>query len=196
MKGPKYPVEVLWCGCAPKSRRNGWEFPRAVKELLLSECDGLSVLHLFGGMADFGTRMDIDPSTKPHIVGDAWLPPFSKNAFDVVVVDPPYVGDFQNMNSQKVFQLMMGAAWIARRRVAWFHPTWIEYPARMKPEKAWLVLVGRSCVVRALQFFTPPEEKQPLRYFTRGPAIKYNRWIQQPQGLALSTDNWPLATGN
>jgi len=147
----------------------------------------MTVLHLFGGKADFGTRMDIDPSVLPDIVGDAWLPPFSKDAFDVVVLDPPYVGEFKTLNDQKVKQLLGGAAFIARHRVVWFHPQWIDYPARMKPEKAWLVRVGRSCIVRALEFFTPPPspDKLPITYFTRGSAIKYNRWIQQPQMLPL-----------
>jgi hypothetical protein len=58
----------------------------------------------------------------------------------------------------------------------------------MKPERAWLVRVGRSCVVRALQFFIPPAVKEPVKYFTRGPAVKYNRWLQQPQGLPFGHD--------
>jgi hypothetical protein len=140
----------------------------------------MTVLHIFGGKADFGIRMDIDPSTKPHVIGDAWLPPFAKDSFDVVIMDPPYVGGFATMSNQKTRALFSAATYIARKRVVWFHTIWMESPARCKAEKAWLVRVGRQCTVRCLQFFTPPgsaEKLDPLKYFTRGPAIKYNRWM-------------------
>jgi tRNA1(Val) A37 N6-methylase TrmN6 len=34
--------------------------------------------------------MDIDPIVEPDIVADAWAPPFGKDSFDVVILDPPY----------------------------------------------------------------------------------------------------------
>lgn len=179
-------VGVLWCGSNPRRSVDGWAFPRDVKNLLLTECEGMSVLHLFGGKADFGTRLDIDPSTKPHVIGDAWLPPFAQGSFDVVVMDPPYVGHFAKMSNQKTRALFAAAAWIARTRVIWFHTVWIESPARCVLEKAWLVRVGRHCVVRCLQFFrTPPaaEKTPPVKFFSSGPAIRYNRWLRQPEGL-------------
>jgi hypothetical protein len=54
------PVDVLWCGTnRPRKkygeRKNGWSFPPAVRELLLQETQGLTVLHLFGGQADLTT---------------------------------------------------------------------------------------------------------------------------------------------
>lgn len=53
---------------------------------------GQSVLHLFGGQATWGRRLDIDSTLKPDVIGDAWLPPFKRDAFDVVIIDPPYAG--------------------------------------------------------------------------------------------------------
>lgn len=175
--------EVLWCGRNNKSRRDGWSFPPAVRELLIRECQGMSVLHLFGGKADFGIRLDVDPATQPHVVGDAWLPPFAKDSFDVVVMDPPYIGEYSNFSGHKINALFSAACWIARRYVVWFHVIWIENPVRLKLHKAWLVRVGRNCAVRGLQVFSVPDNKlPPVRYFKRGPAIKYNRWLN---GTAL-----------
>jgi hypothetical protein len=183
----KAPVDVLWCGSNPKRMVDGWAFPAAVRKLLVRENQGLSVLQLFGGRADFGTKLDIDPMTNPHVIGDAWLPPFAKDSFDVVVMDPPYIGkDYASMSNQKTRALFAAAAWIARRRVVWFSPIWIESPARCVLERAWLVRVGRQCIVRCLQFFTVAESERklpPVKFFSRGPAMKYNRWLRQPEML-------------
>jgi hypothetical protein len=152
----------------------------------------MSVLHLFGGHAKFGIRMDIDPLTRPHVIGDAWLPPFKRSSFDVVVLDPPYVGDFANLNSQKLICLFLNAAWIARRRVIWFHPMWIDTKARVRLERGYLVRVGRGCVLRSLQFFRVPTNRKKLHpptHFERGSAIRYNRWLAQPQGLPFGGEN-------
>ena len=177
-------MEVLWCGRPPGARRDGWAFPRAVRDLLVRECEGMTVLHLFGGKADFGLRMDIDPHTRPHVVGDAWLPPFRRDSFDCVVLDPPYTGAFRGLNAQNKYALFAAAAWIARRRLVWFHPMWVHHEAGCRLERAWLVRVGRNCVVRALQFLEVPERKRPpVTHFTRGPAIRYNKWLVQPERL-------------
>jgi hypothetical protein len=183
-------IGILICKSAPRRAVDGWAFPRAIRNLLVQECDGLSVLHLFGGKADFGTRLDMDERTKPDIIGDAWLPPFAKDSFDVVIMDPPYHGDFRSMSNQKTRALFAGAAWIARKRVVWLHTLWIESPARCHMEKSWLVKIGRHCSVRCLQFFTVPSSQDklpPVKFFRRGPAIRYNRWLLQPQGLPFGS---------
>lgn len=167
---------------------DGWAFPKDVRSLLIKECQDMSVLHLFGGKADFGVRLDLDETLCPDVVGDAWLPPFAKDSFDVVIMDPPYHGDFRTMSNQKTRALFAAAAWIARKRVVWFHTIWIEAPARCILEKAWLVKVGRHCNVRCLQIFTPTSSARkvpPVKTFSRGPAIRYNRWLLQPQGFAF-----------
>lgn len=180
------PVDLLWCTSNPKSGRNGWEFPKQVREVIMKECEGLTVLHIFGGMADFGVRLDIDPLVRPHVIGDAWLPPFARDSFDVVVMDPPYVGEgFHSISNRAANGLFTAAAWIARKRVIWFSHIWEEAPARCTLERGWLVRVGRRCTVRAIQVFavpSPDRKATPLRYFRRGPAMRYNRWMvgQQP----------------
>lgn len=172
---PRYPIATLWCNDARRlSRRDGWRFPRAVRDVLVRETAGLTVLHLFGGRADFGVRLDRDPAVRPDVVGDAWLPPFDVDAFDVVVLDPPYLGINQQMKSS----LLRTASTIARRRVFWFHTLWSAGDRYAKPVRAWLVRVGDMSHVRCLQEFRSdfPDKIRPPIYFTRGPAIKYNHW--------------------
>jgi hypothetical protein len=178
----RVPLDILWCSNRSiHSRKNGWSFPPAVRNQIKRDCEGLSVLHLFGGLASFGVRLDIDLTTKPDVVGDAWLPPFGRNSFDVVVLDPPYF----RLKQQEKNQLLSTAAWIARKRVIWFHTIWIATDTRLRLERAWFVRVGDTCFVRCMQYFIPIDERkrEPRRFFERGPAMKYNRWLQQPNCL-------------
>lgn len=170
-------VEVLWCG---NGRGNGWKFPPAVRRRLITDHADLSVLHLFGGRSTFGTRMDFDPIVKPDVIADAWLPPFARDSFDVVMLDPPYI----HLNCQAKTSLFKAAGWIARKRVVWFSTVWMAGSGGLDFDKGWLVRVGDSCHVRALQYFNVRADKRPPeRHFTRGPAMKYNRWLAQPQAL-------------
>ena len=138
------------------------------------------MLQLFGGLSTWGVRMDIDPVTRPHVRADAWLPPFVKDAFDVVILDPPYAG----INQQMKDQLLRAAAYIAKKQVIWFHTMWIAGAAQMRLDRAWLVRVGDSCAVRCIQVFNVPKVKRkPYNVFTRGPALRYNRWLDGAQGL-------------
>lgn len=135
---------------------------------------GKRVVHLFGGRARFGTRMDIDPTVRPDVLADAWLPPFAMNSFDVAILDPPYVSVNQHMKQQ----LIRGAAYIAAEHVVWFHTMWIAGDGNCQLERAWLVRVGDSCAVRCIQLFRTPKTKpRPRLHFSRGPAIRYNRWL-------------------
>ena len=174
-------VGVLWCPNQRTARANGWSFPPTVARHLQAMTKGKRVLHLFGGMSTWGTRIDIDDTTRPHVLADAYLPPFVKDAFDVVILDPPYVA----VNQQMKQQLLRGAAFIARESVIWFHTQWIAADAGMSLQRSWLVRVGDSCSVRCIQEFVlrGGEKKKPLNYFTRGPAIRYNRWLAGQTGL-------------
>jgi hypothetical protein len=48
------------------------------------------VLHPFGGMAEIGTRVDLNPTVQPDVLADAHELPFAAESFDLVVLDPPY----------------------------------------------------------------------------------------------------------
>jgi hypothetical protein len=107
MKHQRPPVEVLWCSNSRSGRSNGWSFPARVDRTLREICAGKSTLQLFGGLSKWGLKLDIDPVTKPYVLGDAWLPPFRRDAFKVVILDPPYF----NINQQMKQQLLRGAAY-------------------------------------------------------------------------------------
>lgn len=173
-KRERPPVDVLWCSNSRSGRSNGWSFPPRVNHHLRELTAGRRVLQLFGGLSKWGIRLDIDPTTKPHVLGDAWLPPFVRDAFDVVILDPPYT----NINQQEKQALLRAAAYVAREHVIWFHTQWIASDSLLRMERGWLVRVGDSCACRCIQMFrTTPDKVKPRNYFERGPAIRYNRWL-------------------
>ena len=180
---PPVPLDLLWCGTnRPRKkfgeRKNGWSFPPAVRELLLQEMQGKTCVHLFGGAADFGVRLDLDPSTRPDVIGDAFLPPFAKDSFDAVILDPPYY----QMRQQEKVALMRAAGWIARSHIYWFHTVWIATDRTMPLEHSWLIRVGDQCAVRVLQRFKVLPAKRPplqLHECTRGWPLKYKRWAER-----------------
>ena len=178
--------ETLWCPNQRAGRRNGWSYPPAVEQLLREMTTGRSVLQLFGGLSRWGTTLDIDPVTRPHVRGDAWLPPFKRDAFDVVIVDPPYT----NINQQMKQLLIRGAAFVAREHVIWFHTNWIAPDSGMRRERSWLVRVGDSCACRCVIEWRVVAQNKPIPVlnFTRGPALKYRRWLTGNLGLPLGED--------
>ena len=96
--------------------RRTWRFPVEVAELLKRETNGGTVLHLFGGMATWGVRLDADRATRPSVIGNAFFPPFACESFDAVIVDPPYTRGTNGLWAQ----VLAPAACLARRRVWWF----------------------------------------------------------------------------
>lgn len=196
---PSVPLELLWCGTnRPRKkfgqRRNGWSFPPAVRELLLQECQGSTVVHFFGGAADFGIRLDADSATNPHVLGDAFLPPFARDSFDHVILDPPYY----QMRQQEKAALLRSACWVARLYVWWFHTIWIAADQSLQLDRAWLIRVGDQCAIRTLQRFKVCEPKrEPLQLgdFKRGHALKYNRWARVIAGLPFGAGTIDLTAG-
>lgn len=171
----------MWCPNIHGKKSAGWSFPRAVERLLRELTAGKRTLQLFGGQSRWGTRIDIDSITRPHVIADAWLPPFRRDSFDVVIIDPPYFP----LNAKEKSQLLRQAAFIAREHVIWFHTIWI-YSARSLPlQRSWLVRVGDNCAIRCIQVFgvTGWKDVPGRLLFDRGPAMKYNRWILQPERL-------------
>lgn len=167
--------ETLWCPNVRAGSSNRWSFPPAVEKLLVKLTEGKSVLQLFGGLSRFGLKLDLDRTTRPHVIGDAWMPPFRKDAFDVVILDPPYAG----INQQMKQHLIRGAAFVAKESVYWFHTQWVAPDSGMRRERSWLIRVGDSCACRCLIEWRVTDRPKPIPilHFTRGPALKYNRWL-------------------
>ena len=182
----------MWCSNQRHRTGNGWSFPPAVERHLRGLTKGQTVCHLFGGQSRFGRRIDIDPIVRPDVIADAWLPPFIQDAFDVVILDPPYV----SINQQMKQQLLRGAAFIAKRQVIWFHTMWIASGGSdlLRLRQSWLVRIGDSCSVRCIQLFEVQSGTKtiPRPYFTRGPAIRYNRWLTGQNQLPLTKDLNPI----
>jgi hypothetical protein len=174
------PPEILWCpNTHAGGNANGWRFPSAVAKHLEAEFADRKVLQLFGGQSKFGLRLDVDPIVRPDVLGDAWLPPFRRDSFDIVILDPPYF----HMNAQMKTALFRAAAWIARDYVVWFSTVWQAASGGLRLERSWLVRVGDSCHVRCLQYFTIKHKLGPVPHFNRGPAMKYNKWLAGQQDL-------------
>jgi len=168
--------EILWCpkGTGARSGKNGWAFPRNVEWLLQQATFGKRVLHLFGGRAQWGLSMDIDPATRPHVVADAWLPPFAEGSFDVVILDPPYM----SIPVELRIGLFCAAGFIADESIWWFNTLWIATPPGMRLAESWLVRAGENSQVRCLQHFYLTRRFARPSIMRRGPARKYLRWIE------------------
>lgn len=186
MRGRPAPrPRTLWCPNVRAGASNRWSFPPNVEKLLREITHGKTVLQLFGGLARWGVRLDIDRVTRPHVIGDAWMPPFGRDAFDVVIIDPPYTG----INQQMKQVLLRGAAYVAKERVIWFHTQWVAPDSGMSRRRSWLVRVGDSCACRCvIEWRVRNPKKPPMLRFTRGPALKYNRWLVGNVGLPFEAE--------
>ena len=100
--------ETLWCSNNRKGSSNRWSYPPAVETAPHDHggADGPATLR---GMARWGVTLDIDPTTTPRLRGDAWMPPFRMNSFDVVILDPPYLGINEHMKSALIAGRRSGA---------------------------------------------------------------------------------------
>jgi hypothetical protein len=180
---PPVPTDILWCGTnRPRKkfgqRKDGFSFPPAVREFFLQQTQGHTVLHLFGGKADFGYRLDIDPMVKPDVVGSVWEAEkfFQRNQFEDVILDPPYM----QYRQQEKRALLIRAAWIASRYVWWFGTTKIATDSSLKLQKIWYCDCGVQCAVRLIQqFAVAPRKRKPSE-----------NDLQRGEGLALKYRNW------
>ena len=90
---------IAWVLPRPNKSKYIGSFPLHFERKLLNIL-GLNevehkILHPFGGKAEFGTRVDINPEVGPDYVGDAHsLTMFGDNTFDLVILDPPYSEEY------------------------------------------------------------------------------------------------------
>lgn len=61
---------------------------------ILSVTDPADVLHVCSGSMKIGVRVDVRPETRPTVVADGRALPFADNAFQWVMVDPPYSREY------------------------------------------------------------------------------------------------------
>lgn len=163
--------------------RRTWAFPKEVEDLLVAETKGESVLHLFGGMASWGTRLDADPQTRPTVLGNAFYPPFGCESFDHVILDPPY--DFARDRIR--LAMLCAAACVARRRVWWFHEIGCggSYHG-LKIRRWWAVVASSHGHMRFLVELERTKHPKTCTWRSRLPAIvsRYD-WSQELEQCGL-----------
>jgi hypothetical protein len=89
---------ICWVLPRPSKSKYRGSFPLHFEKKLWRELgEPKKVLHPFGGKAEIGDRVDINPDVNPTWVGDAhdmnWI---KDNAYDLVILDPPYDDDKSN----------------------------------------------------------------------------------------------------
>lgn len=82
---------LAWVLPRPRECKYPGGFPLHFEKRLLRLYDWpSSILHVFGGMGEYGLRLDIKRDVSPDVVGDAHRLPFRAGSFDMVICDPPY----------------------------------------------------------------------------------------------------------
>lgn len=88
----------------PRPRRNNkyiGSFPQHLEKKIIrllgfdEKKDKNQILHPFGGMAEYGIRVDVKSEVNPDFVGDAHdLKMFEDEKFGLVILDPPYSEEY------------------------------------------------------------------------------------------------------
>jgi SAM-dependent methyltransferase len=90
-RGPRVIPTLVWTLPRPPVSKYKGGFPRFFEQNLVKVLGYPErILHPFGGMAEIGTRVDLNPTVQPDVVGDAHNLPFADGSFDCVILDPPY----------------------------------------------------------------------------------------------------------
>lgn len=94
------PRETWWL---PRPRKDKYQggFPLHFEKKLWKELgEPEKILHPFGGRAEIGERVDINPDVNPDYIGDAhnlyFIP---DNSYDCTILDPPY----SNEQAEKLY---------------------------------------------------------------------------------------------
>lgn len=82
---------IVWTLPRPPASRYKGGFPLYFEQNLVQLLGyPEKILHPFGGMAEFGTRVDLNADLNPDVIADAHDLPFEDGSFDCVILDPPY----------------------------------------------------------------------------------------------------------
>lgn len=83
---------ITWTLPRPSKSKYPGSFPLFFEENLIKLLGYPEwILHPFGGRAEHGIRVDLDPTLEPDILGDAHQLDMLEDAtFDLVILDPPY----------------------------------------------------------------------------------------------------------
>lgn len=87
---------LVWVLPRPRPEHYPGGFPLYFERKLITFLQlvpGARILHPFGGKAEYGIRIDLDPSVQPDIVANAEILPFQDNTFDLVICDQPYTDE-------------------------------------------------------------------------------------------------------
>jgi hypothetical protein len=151
------PVECWWLPRPPRSRYPG-AFPLHFEQRLFETLGRpRSLLQPFGGRAELGTRVDLNPELEPDVVADAHELPFDDASFEVVLLDPPY----SNEEARDIYgtpKLRRGiysaeAVRVARRQVVTYHVRMQPRPRGTYLERVVVVLLRSGHTARICQIF-------------------------------------------
>ena len=85
---------IVWTLPRPAKSRYKGAFPLYFEQNLVQLLGyPEKILHPFGGMAELGTRVDLNGDLEPDHVADAHDLPLEDESFDLVILDPPYSDD-------------------------------------------------------------------------------------------------------
>jgi hypothetical protein len=149
------PLDVWWLPRPSKSRYPG-SFPRHF-ETKLHALLGYpqSVLHPFGGKAEFGTRVDVNETLRPDVVGDAHSLSFADNSFEAVICDPPYSDeesrDIYGTGPLKMRKWMREAVRVSSRYVVTYHVRMLPRPHGTRLVRVVVVLLRPGHLARICQ---------------------------------------------
>ncbi len=151
------PIETWWLARPSRSKYRG-SFPLNFEEKLYRSLgDPREVLHQFGGRAEYGTRVDLNPETEPDVIGDAHELPFEDNSFDLVVCDPPYsdeeARDLYGTPPVRQGQWMREAVRVSRRYVATYHVRMLPRPSGTELVRVIVILLRTGHSARVCQVY-------------------------------------------